>query len=169
MARPAPQDAATFFHGYINHTQGDSVAAIMQRHAQELNDFYLSLPDEKADFAYADNKWTIKQVLQHVIDAERIFAYRAVCIARKDKTPLPGFDENSYADHDGHDNRSMQSLKNEFVAVRKATDLLFESFTEAQLAEAGTSGNKNITVNALCFITYGHLLHHKAILAARYV
>ena len=169
MSRPAPQDSSEFFHGYISQAKGNSVADIMQQHKQELNDFYLGLPEEKADYAYAENKWTIRQVLQHVIDAERIFAYRALCIARKDKTPLPGFDEDSYADNDGHQNRSMQSLKDEFAAVRKSTDLLFESFTDSQLAEAGTSSNKHITVNALCFITYGHLLHHKAILAERYL
>lgn len=167
--RPAPQDSAEFYHKYINYTKGNSPAELIANHSQEIQHFFNNLPEAKADYAYAEGKWTIKQVLQHLIDAERVFTYRAVCIARKDKTPLPGFDENAYADNDGSSNRTLQSLKDEFSALRKATDLLLQSFSETQLSETGTASNKSITSNALCFITYGHLLHHKFILEERYL
>lgn len=169
MPRPAAADAAEFYHKYISYTKGNSVADIIANHSKDIHDFYNSLPEEKADYAYAAGKWTIKQVLQHVIDAERIFTYRALRIARKDTTPLPGFDENSYADNDGSSNRTLQSLKEEFRSLRAATDLLLASFSETQLSESGTASNKSITTNALCFITYGHLLHHKAITQERYL
>jgi uncharacterized damage-inducible protein DinB len=169
MPRPAAQDAAEFYHGYIGYTKGDSVRELIANHAKELHDFYNGLPEDKADYAYADGKWTIKQVLQHVIDAERIFTYRALRIARKDTTPLPGFDENAYAANDGHETRSQQSLKDEFNAVRTATDILLSSFSDTQLSEKGTASNKSITANALAFIVYGHLLHHKNIIQERYL
>ncbi|CAN5558507.1 DinB family protein [soil metagenome] len=169
MPRPTAADSSEFYHKYINYTKGDSIQEIIANHSKEIHDFYDSLPEEKADYAYAAGKWTIKQVLQHVIDAERIFTYRALRIARKDTTPLPGFDENSYADNDGSENRTLQLLKDEFNALRAATDLLIAGFSETQLSQTGTASGKSITTNALCFITYGHLLHHKAITAERYL
>lgn len=167
--RPAPTDSAEFYHRYINYTVGDSPKGIIAKHSKEIKDFYNDLPEEKADYAYAEGKWTIKQLLQHVIDAERIFTYRALRIARKDKTPLPGFDENSYADNDGSVSRTLQSLKDEFNAVRTSTDLLVNSFNDTQLNETGTASGTSITTNALCFITFGHLLHHKLVLEERYL
>jgi len=169
MARPAPQDAAEFYHGYINHAKGSSVAEVMTNHAADLKKFYDNLPEEKADYAYAEGKWTIKELLQHIIDAERVFAYRALRFARKDTTPLSGFDENAYARHSNAAERSLQSLKDEFNTVRTSTDLMLSSFNEDQLNASGTASNKYITVNALAFIIYGHLLHHKAIIEERYL
>ncbi|MEP7318375.1 MAG: DinB family protein [Panacibacter sp.] len=169
MARPNPNDAATFYHRYINYAQGNSITEVMANHAKQLKDFYTSLPEANADYAYAEGKWTIKEVLQHVIDAERVFSYRALRIARKDKTPLPGFDENEYAKNSNAPARTLQSLKDEFNAVRYSTDLMLQSFNEDQLNATGIASNNSITVNALAFITYGHLLHHKAILEERYL
>ncbi len=169
MPRPNPQDAAEFYHNYIKHAKGDSVNQVMNDFAAPLKEFYNSLPEEKAGYAYAPGKWTIKELLQHVIDAERIFAYRALCIARKDITPLPGFDENSYAEKSNANSRSIQSLKEEFNAVRNSTNLMLHSFNEDQLNTTGTASNKSITVNAIAFIIYGHLLHHKKILEERYL
>lgn len=107
-------------------------------------------------------------MLQHVIDAERVFSYRAMRISRNDSTPLPGFDENEYAKYSGASARSLSSLKEELAAVRNATDLLLQSFTEEQLAIKGTASNQPVTVNALAYIIYGHLIHHKNILEERY-
>jgi uncharacterized damage-inducible protein DinB len=169
VARPAPRDAAEFYHGYINHAKGNSVAELMTNHGMNLKEFYNGLPEEKADYAYAPGKWTIKELLQHIIDAERIFAYRALRFARKDTTPLPSFDENAYAQHSNAAERTFQSLKDEFNAVRTSTDIMLSSFNEDQLNASGTANNKHITVNALAFIIYGHLLHHKAIIEERYL
>src|SRR5690349_3765603 len=137
MARPSSQDAAEFYHGYINMATGNSVAELMATHAEKIRNFYSNLPDDKADHAYAEGKWTIKELLQHVIDAERVFAYRALRFARKDATPLASFDENAYAQTANVKNRILQSLKDEFIAVRHSTDLMLRSFNEDQLNSKG--------------------------------
>ena len=134
-----------------------------------MMDFYTSLPEEKADHRYAEGKWSIKELLLHMIDAERIFGYRALRIARKDQTPLPGFDENSYTPASKASGRTLQSLKDEFAAVRKATDILLSTFDEEQLSQRGTASNHPVTANAIAFIIFGHLIHHKQILEERYL
>jgi len=169
VPRPAPQDAAEFYHEYINHASGNSVAELIANHGVKLKEFYNSLPDEKANYAYAQGKWTIKELLQHIIDAERIFAYRALRFARKDLAPLASFDENAYAQHSYAAERTLRSLKDEFNAVRTSTDMMLSSFNDDQLNASGTASNKYITVNALAFIIFGHLLHHKAIIEERYL
>jgi uncharacterized damage-inducible protein DinB len=169
VPRPAPKDAAEFYYGYINHAKGNSVTELMANHSVKLKEFYNNLPEKKADYAYAQGKWTIKELLQHIIDAERIFAYRALRFARKDSTPLSSFDENAYSQHSHAPERTLQSLKDEFNAVRASTDMLLSSFNEDQLNASGTASDKHITVNALAFIIYGHLLHHKTIIEERYL
>ncbi|HVX50402.1 MAG TPA: DinB family protein, partial [Chitinophagaceae bacterium] len=141
----------------------------VQNHAAEILAFYTSLPKDKKDHAYAEGKWTIIELLQHVIDAERVFTYRALRFARKDATPLAGFDENDYAANSMAGSRNFDELKEEFAALRKATDIFFSSLNEEQLQQGGTSNNRYITVNALAFITYGHLLHHINIIKERYL
>ena len=169
MARPQAHDAAVYFHNYINYVIGDSVQEVIQNHSKELLEFYMNLPEAKADYAYAEGKWTIKEVLQHTTDSERVFSYRALRFARKDATPLPSFDQNLYAANSHAASRTLQWLKEEFAAVRKSTELLLQSFSEEQLAQTGTAGNNSITVNAIAFIIYGHLLHHKKILEDNYL
>jgi len=168
MARPQPNESATFYHKYIALAQGDTISEIVNNHAFDLQEFFNSLPDEIADYAYAENKWTVKQVLQHVTDAERIFAYRILRISRNDQTPLPSFDENAYVENGFAKQRSLPSLKQEFNAVRAATDMFLLSLNEEQIKRTGTASNNPVSVNALAFIVYGHLLHHKNILKERY-
>ncbi len=169
MPRPQPTDYAAYYDTYVSKIQGDSVAEIISKYAEPLEQFYLSLPEHKADHAYAENKWTVKELLQHIIDAERIFSYRALRIARKDQTPLPGFDENTYTPASKASKRSLQSLKDEFIVVRKATDTLLKTFDEEQLSQKGTASNQPVTANAIAFIIYGHMIHHKQILEERYL
>lgn len=169
MPRPQSAEFPAYFARYISQVAADSVAEAIQRYAAELNDFYTSLPEDKADYRYAEGKWSIKELLQHVIDAERIFAYRILRISRKDKTPLASFDEDSYAQHAQANKRSFTSLKEEFVAVRKSSDLLMASLSPEQLAEQGIASNLPVTANAIGFILFGHLLHHKVILEERYL
>jgi len=169
MSRPSPKDSNEFYHGYIDRAKGNSVAEVMENHIKEIKDFYNDLPEEKANYAYAHGKWTIKELLQHVIDAERVFCYRALRFARKDTTPLQSFHENSYAKNSNAGSRTLQSLKDELNAVRNSTDLMLSSFNEEQINSSGTASNKYITVNAIAFIIYGHLLHHKRIIEERYL
>ncbi len=170
MARPStPADYLPFSQTYIDLTAGNSVPEIMQAHTTALHAFYTGIPEYKADYAYAPGKWTVKDVLQHVIDAERIFSYRILRISRGDTTALPGFDENQFAAQVDTTGRSLASLKDEFAAVRHSSDLLLASLNEAQLQRRGTASGHTATANAFAFILFGHLLHHQRILEERYL
>ena len=168
MARPEANECAPYYQRYIVLAKGSSVREIIEKHAFDLQEFYNSLPDDKSDYAYADGKWTVKQVLQHVTDAERVFAYRALRISRNDTTPLSAFDENTYAENGFANDRALSSLKHEFNAVRAATDIFFLALNDEQINRMGTASNNPVSVNALAFIIYGHLLHHQNIFRERY-
>ncbi len=168
MSKPQPNESAAYYSRYINLVEGNSISEIVNKYAFDLQEFYNSLPDNKADYAYAENKWTLKQVIQHITDTERIFAYRALRICRNDSTPLSSFDENAYVENGFSQQRALSSLKQEFNAVRAATDIFLLSLNDEQIMRIGTASNNPASVNALAFIIYGHLLHHKNILKERY-
>ena len=147
MARPTEGTFhAVYQQRYIDAASGETLAELIANHSKSLIDFITSIPEDKADYRYAEGKWTVKQLLQHLIDTERIFSYRALRFSRNDQTALAGF-----------------------VAVRNATDLLLLSFTEEQLAMSGTASGNLANVNALCFIIFGHNVHHLNILKERYL
>lgn len=154
---------------YIKLVETDTIAETVAKYAWSINSFFAGIAESKVEYRYAEGKWSIKEMLLHITDAERVFAYRALCIARGDKTPLPGFDENIYAPASKADARSWQSLLHEFIAVRKSTDLLLLSFTPEQLAQTGITNDSPNTVEALSFTLYGHILHHINILKERYL
>ena len=124
---------------------------------------------DKFDYRYAEGKWTIKDIIQHLIDSERVFAYRAMRFARNDNTILPGFDENSYADATNAGNRSIQELLTEMALVRQCTITLFKSFTKDDLLKMGTASDNKVSVRALGFIIIGHQNHHIEIFTERYL
>lgn len=169
MPRPLQTDYPPFFQGYINQIDLEDIHDAIHHLSYPLTYFYLNLPDEKADFAYAPGKWHLKDVLQHVIDTERIMQYRLLRIARNDLTPLPGFDENNYALQANAGSRTLVNLKEEFKALRKSTDLLLLSLTTDQLNHFGVTSDQRISANALAYIIFGHLMHHKKIVEERYL
>ena len=169
MPKPDLQQVPSFYHNYIKWVPAENVQDAFLLHQTTLLPFLQDIPAEKWDYRYADGKWSIKEMVQHLIDSERIFAYRALCIARREQASLPGFDENEYAAYAQADSRSPQSLLAELDAVQKATVLLFQSFDAAQLRATGTANGKRIDVNSIGFITVGHALHHKNILSERYL
>lgn len=131
--------------------------------------FVQNIPLDKFDYSYAAGKWTIKEIIQHIIDTERIFAYRALRISRNDKTPLPGFEENSYVENTNAKARSIQDLLTEFSAVRHSNLLMFKSFSEEQMARIGIASENEISVRAIGFILLGHLKHHQNVFKERYL
>jgi uncharacterized damage-inducible protein DinB len=131
--------------------------------------FVQNIPMDKFDYRYAEGKWTIKDIIQHCIDTERIFAYRALRISRNDQTPLPGFEENDYVDNTNAISRSLQELLTEFSAVRHSNLLLFKSFSNEQLTRLGIASNHTISVRALGFLIIGHLKHHQRVFEERYL
>src|ERR1700742_4903124 len=153
MARPDLKRVPEFYHNYINQVPEDDVMTAFKVQGPALAKFFESIPADKIDHAYAEGKWTIREMVQHIIDAERIFAYRSLRFARKDATPLPGFDENLYAETSKADKRNWNELLEELKAVRKSTELMFAAFDEEQLDAVGVSNNHSNYVLGFGFIT----------------
>ena len=169
MSRPSPESCDPFYLHYISLTQGEHAATLPDRYAKEIADFFNSLPQEKATYRYAPGKWTLLQVLQHLIDVERVFVYRLLWIVRGDRQPLPGFYENSFAEKATATHRTLQDLTKEWLLLRSSTDFFIAQLSAAELQENGVANGSTISANALCFIIYGHVLHHMNIIAERYL
>src|SRR5258705_4061854 len=141
ISRPDLSRVPEFYHNYINHVHEDDLMEAFAKGSREFISFFENIPTDKTGYRYAEGKWSIKEVLQHIIDAERVFSYRAMCFARQDATSLPGFDENDYAKSSNADNRDWRRLLEEFKAVRKSSELLFTSFDTEQLNASGLANN----------------------------
>lgn len=156
-----------FFDRYIHMNEDIDVLEALKKQSMPDN-AEISLLTELGDFRYAPDKWTVKDVLQHIIDTERIQSYRAMCIARNDKNIFPGFDEQLYGETAMAVRRSVASLVDEFATVRRSTIQLFEHFDEEMLLRGGTCFQVKISVLALGFVMAGHQMHHFNILEERY-
>jgi hypothetical protein len=168
MAHSSPTNTAGYFQRYINLVAESNLTDAFNVHRLKMTDLLEKITEEKALFAYAPGKWTVKQLMQHIIDTERIFSYRALCFARGEKVVLPGFDEDAYADAATAATRSWQELAEEMKTVRKATEMLFSSFSNSMLQQIGTASNNQYSVEQIGFILLGHFEHHANILAERY-
>lgn len=161
---------APFYANYISQVSDEyTLVEELEISLHRFIKFVQDIPMDKFDYRYAYGKWTIKDIIQHVIDTERIFAYRALRFARNDKTDLPGFEENDYANVATANQRSIMELLTEMSAVRHSSLLLFKSFNEAQLLNKGTANNNEMSVRALGFIMIGHQNHHQKIFQERYL
>jgi uncharacterized damage-inducible protein DinB len=157
------------FQRYIDKADDTEVYKSIRNNTKAFKKMLKDMPRKKINYAYAEGKWTIKELLQHIIDAERVFAYRALTMARQDATPLPGFDENNWAAAANKIERKWSDLEEEFKAVRESTELLFGSFTDAELLFAGTASNHSINTAALGYVIAGHCKHHMDIINERYL
>lgn len=161
---------APFYANYIAQISNEyTLMEELEISVHRLVKFVQDIPMDKYDYRYAEGKWTIKDILQHLIDAERIFAYRALRFARNDKAELPGFEENDYADAANGDKRSIMDLLTELAVVRQATLSLFKTFQDEQLLRSGIASKNNMSVRALGFVIIGHQNHHQRIFQERYL
>ncbi|MBC7642527.1 MAG: DinB family protein [Flavobacterium sp.] len=160
---------AIFFSNYINILENVNLQEELEICLHDFIRFVQNIPLDKFDYRYDDNKWTIKEIIQHLIDAERIFQYRALRISRADKTPLPGFNENDYVNNSSGNSRSIQDLLTEMAVVRQSTLSLYKSFSNEQLILIGNASNNEISVRAIGFIIIGHQKHHQKIFLERYL
>lgn len=167
MNPPQIQDYPTWYKGYIDLVEGD-VLDLLETQAQEFTDFVQQNSD-KADYAYAPGKWTIKEMFGHIIDTERIMVFRLTSFARAEKAALPGFDENEYVTNAHFADRSLESLCEEFVLLRKSNMYLLKSLNEEELSRSGSANGNQITVKALVYILAGHVMHHKKVIVERYL
>ena len=162
------RDAPEFYHGYLSKIYDGSVVDNLVESGDKLSDWVQSISEEKGSFAYDEGKWTIKEVLQHINDSERIFAYRALRFARNDTTELSGFDQDLYALESGANKRSMASILNEFHILRASSIDLFANLNSA-LTRKGIANGGELTVESIGYIISGHTLHHISILKDRYL
>lgn len=169
MPRPDLTRVPDYYHKYINQVPEKDLGTALENQTATFLKFLKKMPAEKIDYRYAKDKWTVKEVLQHMLDTERIFAYRALCIARKDSTHFPGFEENDYAANSKASKRDWKEMIREFKAVRRSTEILFRSFDKQQLDATGTASGKSVYVLGIGFIIAGHINHHVNVLKERYL
>ena len=169
ISRPQPGEFVPYQEVYINSVGDAEVPAI----AEELKDstyaFFTAIPEEKGSYAYAPGKWTIKETLGHMIDTERVFAYRLMCLARGEQQGLPGFEQDDYVLNSFANDRSLQELANEFRVVRESTIYLLRNLKKEQETIMGTASGNPVSIRTLAYIIPGHELHHLRILKERYL
>jgi hypothetical protein len=154
---------------YIKLVSEQNIVKGLINQKEEMNHFFQSIPVFKQEYSYETGKWNIKDLLLHLIDAERIFAYRALRIVRNDSTALPGFDENEYVVAANANERDFESLLKEYCAVRDATICLYENFSALDLLKLGTASNSSVSVRGIGYCILGHELHHKNVIIQRYL
>ncbi len=168
MQKPEKGTYPDYFDHYLTLIEHENVLEGLEKQLQLTRNFLTEIPIEKESYRYAEGKWSIKELVGHVIDTERIMAYRALAIARGERQPLPGFDENAYAENSNAGSRTMLSLIDEYTSLRKANLLLYGTFNYAMLNTNGIANGREVTPQAIISITLGHELHHLAILRERY-
>ncbi|MRG45952.1 DUF664 domain-containing protein [Chitinophaga sp. SYP-B3965] len=168
MPRPLSQEYGKYYHGYISLVPEDELSLAFDNQTAATLQFLEGIPESKLNYAYAPGKWTVKQVLQHLTDAERIFVYRALRFARKDSTPLASFEENDYAEVARVDHLHWKDMLEEFRLLRNSSAHFFRVLNEEELSRSGKASGVDITVRSLGFITVGHAMHHQNVLKERY-
>lgn len=168
MNRPEATEYADYYANYIAKVPGSDVLSVLESQRLQMLQLFAGRSERDGSFRYAPGKWSVKEVLGHITDTERIFTYRALRIARGDQTPLPGFEQDDFVKNGGFAERTLASLAEEFGLVRSASVALFWSFPEASWSRRGVASQKEVTVRALAFMTVGHQIHHRIILEERY-
>ncbi len=166
---PDPTEYAPYYGRYIERVPGGDLLAVLRRQAGEIAEFFGALSEAQGAFAYAPGKWTVGEVLGHLTDTERVFAYRALSIGRADPSPLPGMDQDVWAAPAGFGRRTLQELIQEWLVVRAATILLAEGFPPEAFLRRGVASENPFTVRALLFVPPGHVNYHIEILKERYL
>jgi hypothetical protein len=167
--KPIKDSYPSYYQYFIDLSSNENVIAALESAHLKFITFVSNLPLEKADYSYAPDKWTIKQVLQHINDTERILACRALCFSRGDNTILPGFNENEYAINDNSSNTLVSQITDEGIVIQQATIHLFKKLNPLLLDNLGNANGTKVSINALGYMIAGHLLHHIKIINERYL
>ncbi len=170
LSKPKPTEYADYMQKYLDNLPDDiNLLDHLIQNLKDIIELYVSVPNDKYKYRYAEDKWTIKEVLLHVIDTERVFAYRALAYARGDKNPLPSFHENAYTANSNANNRTATDLLDELKSVRLATISLLKTFSHAQFKIVGKTSETNLSVAAIAFFIIGHAIHHNNIIKEKYL
>ena len=167
--RPSKNDYAEYYHKYIQELDSDDILKILGNQLISSLELFKSIPEERANYRYAEGKWSIKELLGHIIDTERIFAYRALCFARGEKQHLPGMEQDDYVKEAEFDKQQFTNMVKEYELVRKSNLQMFKTFSEKELNRRGVASNNVVTVLAILFIIAGHELHHIKVLKDKYL
>lgn len=169
ISKPTRLDTSDYFAGYVNLANGNGLLKSLEEVCEEALKVFHGISEERADYFYAEGKWSIKQLVQHLIDTERVFCYRALSFARGDRQNLPGFEEDDFAANDFSQDRLWESVVQEYSLVREATIALFASFAEEVLDNNGKANSVNFTPRILGWVLVGHDMHHLNVLKERYL
>ncbi len=169
MNRPNKTEYAAYYETYVSLVQESDIVSAMRNQADELREIFSQMSDEKGLYRYAEGKWTIKELLGHLIDGERVFAYRALRFARADKTELPGFDQDPYIENANFNDVKLSDLLEEMLSLRNANILFFNNLSNEAWSRTGVASDNEISVRAIAFIMVGHIRHHVKILKEKYL
>ncbi len=167
--KPNSEEYAAYYSTYVDKVPENDLLLNLRQIHHDTQELLWSLDESQGNYRYADGKWTIKEVLMHLIDTEQVMAYRALCISRGDQTELPGFDQNAYAEAVDVSKRTVRSLAEEFAITRDMSHVMFKNFDAAMFAHVGIANGNKTSVRALAYIILGHELHHVGVLKERYL
>ena len=169
MKRPQSDEYLSYYHQYIEKVPDGDPLALLKTQSVSTQIMLSKIPADKGTFAYADGKWTINELIGHLIDTERVMALRALAFSRKDDTEMPGFDQDIYVKNGNFNSRTLRDLAAEFGIVRSSTISLFAGMTEEMTALKGKASGAQVSVRALCYIILGHEIHHMKVLEEKYL
>lgn len=169
MERPSKNEYAEYYERYVSLVEETDIVAALEQQHFELLEILKDIDEEKSFHTYAEGKWTIKELIGHLIDGERIFAYRALRISRADETPIEGFEQDGYIENSNFYNTKFTDLVSEFLYTRKANVILFQNLTNRAWLRTGTASDATVSVRAIAYIMVGHVRHHLQILRERYL
>jgi len=168
-ARPEKTEYAAYYEGYVSRVPDGEITTILRRQMDETLTLLRGIPENRGDYRYADGKWSIKELIGHITDSERVFSYRALRFGRGDATPLSGFEQDDFVRGGNFAKRTVADLAGEFENVRKSTISLFASLDAEAVSRRGSANNNEVSVKGLAYIIAGHELHHIDILRSRYL
>ena len=166
--RPNADEYAKYYETYISKIPGGDIIDILEKQHHAIMEFLETIKEDKSNYSYAPGKWSVKEVLGHVNDAERVFGYRALRFSRKDENPLAGFEQDDYVANSNFKNIAIADLAKEFSAIRQSNILMFKGLTDDMWMKKGIASNNNVTVRAIAYILAGHAEHHKKVLIEKY-
>jgi len=169
MNRPEKNEYAAFYETYVSLVEESDIISALEKNLNELQNLFAEVSEEKGSYAYAESKWSVRELLGHLIDGERVFSYRALRISRDDQTPLASFEENNYIANSNFSRAKLADLIEEFSLLRRSNILFFKNLTDGAWLRTGTASEAAVSVRALAYIMVGHVRHHANILRERYL
>ena len=167
--RPLVNEYIPYYQTYVDLVKGDEIIPVLESQVEEFVSLIKTIPESKKTYCYADGKWSIAELLGHIIDGERVMSFRAFWFARNDPNPLPGFEQDDYVKFSGANNKTLQGLLDEWVQLRKSNIILFKSMDNDALRRRGIANYNDVSVLALLYIIAGHCTHHLNILKSKYL